>query len=150
MANRRGETLELLHSAYDALVKAGEDSLKKAYLFGNVVHALHGIFTYRQLGDELGVTPTTVSKYDKLYRKFPTEKALLDRSRELGTHDVGLLASDIPAVHYAYAWHCTNCGSYAVVKERQEEGSGHSVAAQKAASAVPESAEVRAHAAGSR
>ena len=120
MSQRRTETLELLHSAYDALTKAGEDSLSKAYTFGNVVNALHGIFTYAQLAEEIGVTTSTVSKYAKLYRKFPTEKALLDMARALKVYDVGILGGDAAHAHYAYKWHCQNCGSYDVKKERQE------------------------------
>lgn len=119
--NARGETLDLLHVAYDALTKAGRNSLSKAYAFGNVVNALHGLFTYAQLGAELGVTPTTVSTYAKLYRKYPNEQLLMHTAAELGTYDVSRLAAESETVRYVYQWHCANCGSYDVHKERQTE-----------------------------
>ena len=132
MSKSKGETLDLLRTAYDALTKAGRDSLSKAYAFGNVVHALHGIFTYGQLAEELGVTSTTVSKYAKLYRKYPTEQLLMHTAAEMSTYDVGVLSSDADTARYVYAWHCLNCGSFDVKKERETD----SVRAAKEAQAV--------------
>ena len=132
MGKSKGETLDLLRTAYDALTKAGRNSLSKAYAFGNVVHALHGIFTYGQLAEELGVTPTTVAKYAKLYRKYPNEQLLMHTAAETGTYDVGVLASDDASVRYVYTWQCMNCHSFNVKKERETDA----VRAAKEAEAV--------------
>jgi hypothetical protein len=130
MAKNRGETLDLLHSAYEALTKAGRNSLAKAYTFGNVVNALHGIFSYSQLAAEIGVTPTTISTYAKLYRRYPNEQLLMHTAAELGTYDVSRLASESESIRYVYNWHCNNCGSYDVKKERQ---TAESMAARESA-----------------
>lgn len=121
VAKGKSETLDLLHTAYDALTKAGRDSLSKAYAFGNVVNALHGIFTYAQLAAELGVTTSTVAKYAKLYRAYDSEQYLLHVATELGTYDVGVLAAGEAPARYVYAWHCQNCGSFNVKKERETD-----------------------------
>jgi hypothetical protein len=119
MAKTKGETLDLLRTAYDALTKAGRHSLEKAYAFGNVVNALHGIFTYRQLGEELGVTQTTVSKYDKLYQRYSTLQLLLSTATEIGCYDVSVLAGGPSSAQYRYLYQCTHCGSFEVQRERE-------------------------------
>ena len=138
----KGETLDLLHAAYDALTKAGRESLSKAYAFGNVVNALHGIFTYTQLAAELGVTTSTVSKYAKLYRRYPNEQLLLHTAAELGSYDVGVLAADEAPARYAYLWHCQNCGSFQVKKEREtgEVKALRDAETRRLANQVPETA----------
>lgn len=115
----KGETLRLFYETYHALTKASEESLRRALKFGNVVNALHGLYTYAELAEEIDVTPTTVATYAKLYRKYDgNEKLLIETSRRMHTYDVHRLANDNEPVHYVYAWHCSNCGSDKVVKER--------------------------------
>lgn len=118
--NSKGETLDLLHSRYRSLTKASEESLRRALQFGAVVHALYGLYSYTAMAEELGVTPTTVSTYAKLYAKYDgNEKLLIETSRAMHTFDVSRLVADGEPMRYFYAWHCENCGSDKVVKERQ-------------------------------
>jgi hypothetical protein len=119
MSRNRTETLDLLHDRHDALVKAGEESLRKAYAFGNVVNALHGMFSYAQLGEELGRSAAMIGTYARLYRKYSTEQLLLATARAAGTFDVNHLANDGAAVRYAYSFVCRNCGSDDVHRERK-------------------------------
>jgi hypothetical protein len=122
MSKQRGETLDLLRAAYDELTKAGRNSLVKAFAFGNVVNALHGIFTYTQLAEELGVTPGVPSLYAKLYRKYDGNVSLLlHTAAEMGTYDVSRLSSDSETARYSYVWRCNNCHSLDVKRERQTQ-----------------------------
>jgi hypothetical protein len=118
VARKQAENLELLASAYGSLVRAGEGSLEAAYAFGQVIEALYGIYTLTQLAAEVGVSNATISKYRKLATAYPNVNALLRRSRELHTYDVGVLASGSVSAPARYELHCTNCGSYAIERER--------------------------------
>ncbi len=115
---QRGETLDLLRESYGELVKAGSNSLAKAYVFGQVVNALHRFYTYTELGDAIGRSHTTMRVYAMLAKKYPTEKALLNTAEKLGTYDVSRLVGSPVTTPSHYAWHCNNCGSDDVVKER--------------------------------
>lgn len=119
----RTENLDLFHGAYDALVRAGTDSLSKAYAFGGVVNALHGLYTLKQLGDEIERTATCVATYRKLYTSYVNrggERELLRVADEMGSYDVQRLASafDAPKESFRFVPHCSSCGSYNVAKEK--------------------------------
>jgi len=117
---RSGENLELLRDSYDALVKSGSDSLSKAYVFGQVVRALHRFHTYKEMGEWIGRSASLIAIYAQLAGRYPTEQALLREADRIGSYDVSRLARDLaPAAPYHVVYHCTVCGSYDVVKERQ-------------------------------
>lgn len=117
---QRSETLEMLVSKFDALTRAGRDSLVKAYEFGAVVDALHRFYSYSDMGNAVGRSGSQVYTYAKLFRRYSSEQRLVKRAEELDTYDVARLAKDEEeTVHYHYQWRCTNCHSTAVVKERE-------------------------------
>lgn len=129
MARRTANgALDLLSMAYEALVKAGENSLSAAWTFGQQVDALHGAFSYEQMGRALGVTGITVSTYARLYRRYPTEQALLHTAQALGTYDVSKLNGSKPVTPSRFHFRCADCGSTAVVKEPE---AGPAVAQEK-------------------
>jgi hypothetical protein len=117
------ESGEALREAYDNLVKAGQGSLEAAYAFGQVVDALNGQlgYSYTMLGDMIGRSAVTVAVYAKLYRKYPTVQSLIHMAEEMGTWDVHRLVSDAQTMRYRYVFHCRNCGSYDVARERAPE-----------------------------
>jgi hypothetical protein len=117
----RGENLDLLLTAYEDLVKAGNNSLSKAYVFGQVVRALHRFYSYREMGAAINRSESTVSNYAKLAGRYPTEKSLLDAADELGTYDVARLSSDNvhAAAPYHMVWHCSHCGGTEFTKSRE-------------------------------
>lgn len=128
----KGDSFDLLLELHQRLVKAGQGSLKAAYEFGAMVSELHDTgYTYATLGEVVGLGPAQIGIYAKLFRKYPTVSNLLRVSEALGSYSVNLLASNGETAHYAYLYHCGNCGSYDVKRERAPE--------------VPVSAEVEAH-----
>ena len=122
MSNKNGESLDLLYTAYANLVKAGKDSLSAAYRFGQVVDALYGYYTYAEMGREIERSAATVQIYRKLFQRYPHEGALQEVAQKLGTYDISKLAGRNPAVPVHWAYHCTNCGSSAIVKEKAAAG----------------------------
>lgn len=132
---KSGGSFDFLVERHGQLTRAGQGSLQAAYNFGEIVNMLHDQgYSYATLGEVVGLTGAGISVYAKLFRKYPTASMLLRLSEQMGTYDVSRLASDGETAHYSYAYHCGNCGSYDVHKERKPE--------------VPASAEVVAHAAG--
>jgi len=122
VSNKNGESLDLLYTAYANLVKAGKDSLTAAYQFGQVVDALYGYYSYEAMGREIGRSASTVQIYRKLFLHYPHEGALQETAQKLGTFDVSKLAGRNPAVPVHWAYHCTNCGSSAIVREKAANG----------------------------
>lgn len=117
----REETLDLLLSAYEDLVKAGRNSLSKAYVFGQIVRALHRFYSYRELGEAIGKSYVTVSIYAKLAGKYPTERALLNAAEEMGTYDVAKLGAEDAhgSSPYHVVWHCNNCNGTEFTRTRE-------------------------------
>lgn len=119
----RGETLDDLVRDYDALVKAGRGSLRAAYRFGNTVEGLHGSYTYDFLAGALSLSTTTLWKYARLAKLYPTEKSLLDTAAQMHTYDIGKLISSDAGIPLRYVLHCRNCGGTDVYRtvERKDE-----------------------------
>jgi hypothetical protein len=128
----RNDSFNLLLERHGQLVRAGQGSLQAAYNFGEVVNVMHDQgYSYAALGDMVALSGPGISTYAKLFRKYPTVNTLLRTSEQMGTYDVSRLASDGETAHYSYLYHCSNCGSFNVKRERAPE--------------VPASAEVEAH-----
>lgn len=117
---QHAEGLDALFTAHGNLVKFGEQGLIAAYTFGNVIEALHRFYTYREMAAALGYkSVSTINKYSLLYRKYPNENTLLREASRLETYDVQRLNGSTPAIPLVYVFHCQNCGSYDVHKERE-------------------------------
>jgi hypothetical protein len=117
-----GENFDLLLGSYDALVKSGSNSLQAAYAFGQVCDALTRVYTVKSLAEAISRSSATVYQYLRLYRAYPTERALLDKAEELGTYDVSRLNGQTPAAPVHWVFHCLNCGSFDVAKEKEIPG----------------------------
>lgn len=118
MGKHKSEGLAALHLAYDSLTKASEQSLRAAFDFGQIIDALANTYTFEVMADEIGRHRTTIALYSRLYRKFTRVEHLIAASRELGTFDIARLCSEQALVHYKIIYHCANCGSYDVQRQR--------------------------------
>lgn len=120
---RSTETLDLFRNTYVSLKALGEEGLGMAYTFGNLVNALHGLYTFKQLGEEIGRTGSCVAMYKKLYASYVNrggERELLRIADEMGSYDIARLAGafDAPKESFRFVPHCSSCGSYNVAKEK--------------------------------
>lgn len=133
--NGSAENLEFLADAYSKLVKAGTGSVVAAYQFGQVVDALFGLYTYRQMGLIIDKSASTVALYRKLFNAYPTETMLVQQAERLETYDISVLAGHNPVTPAYYHYACTNCGhDDAIVRVK--------VASGEYASKIPVVAEV--------
>lgn len=120
MAIFAGETLDQFIAEYGKLVRAGNGSLQAAYRFGSVVNALHGLYTYKQLGGVIDRTGGMVAIYAKLARSYPNENALLRTADQLQTYDISRLAGGTPSASATYVMLCNHCGTIGEVSRHKE------------------------------
>ncbi len=120
-SHQTDENLMMLVSAFDKLVRAGEDSIIYAYRFGSVVHALHQFYSYAEMGRQVDRSGSTVHTYRKLFLRYGSENLLLQASARLGSYDVKRLSQDgDPGGGYHYGVQCLNCGAIDNVKKIRE------------------------------
>jgi hypothetical protein len=107
----RGD-LSSLKMAFAALVKAGEESLRRAYDLGQVIDALNNQYTFPTLAEAVDRHPQTVSKYARLFLKYPNIGELLRTARQYQTYDIGILVQSEGSLSVKYGHQCDNCGSW--------------------------------------
>lgn len=111
-----------LHRTFEQLRSADRRSIVAAYRFGQIIDALHRTgYSWEELGDEVDRSKYTMKLYAALYNKYDNEQALLGTADAMKTYDVSRLAGKSALVPVQYVFHCTNCGSYEVKKERKQE-----------------------------
>jgi hypothetical protein len=118
---RNDSGLDALVAAYERLNKAGADSLRHAYSFGQVVDALSTMYTYDELGAAVGRSYATVYTYARLYRKYSSAQALVHMATELGTYDVSKLCGNHSTTPGRYVMQCGHCNSYDVHRRRETD-----------------------------
>jgi len=110
---RNGESLTLLHELFDKLNRAGEDSLRAAFAFGQCVDALSGIgYTYEQMGAEVDRHEGTIQKYATLYRRYARVELLIEAAKRYQTFDIARLTGSDEALQAKYGYQCATCGSW--------------------------------------
>jgi hypothetical protein len=116
----RGD-LSSLKMAFAALVKAGEESLRRAYDLGQVIDALANQYTFDVLADAVDRHPQTVSKYARLYLRYPNVGELIRTARRYQTYDIGILVASEGALTTKYGHQCEHCGSWDTKHRRLPE-----------------------------
>jgi hypothetical protein len=116
----RGD-LSSLRMAFAALVKAGEESLRRAYDLGQVIDALANQYTFGTLAEAVDRHPGTVAKYAKLYLRYPNIGELLRTARRYQTYDIGILVASEGSLVARYGHQCDHCGSWDTKHRRLPE-----------------------------
>lgn len=113
-------TARMLATAYRALVKSGDDSVRAAWRFGQVLDGCSEAFSQRQLADSIGLSVSTIARYLRLYRAYQRPELAVQAGRQLETFNVDLITElqnqlkpvdhrTLAGRHFRY--HCTSCGS---------------------------------------
>lgn len=111
-----------LHKAFGQLRSADQRSIVAAYRFGQVVDALHKTgYSWMELGEEVDRSWLTVKLYATLYNKYDDEKELLETAEAMRTYAVARLAGNTSLVPAVFVFHCMNCGSFEIRKERKTD-----------------------------
>jgi hypothetical protein len=86
-------TEHVLRLAYRGLVKAGKDSVRAAWRFGQAIDSCTDSYTLLQLAGALGVHPGTVSRYLRLYRAYQRPELALEASEQLETYNIDVITA---------------------------------------------------------
>lgn len=123
-------TARMLATAYGALVKAGSDSVRAAWRFGQVLDGCSEAFSQRQLADALNLSVSTLSRYLRLYRAYQRPELAVEAGKQLQTFNVDLIVElqnqlkpvehrSLAGRHFRYT--CHSCGSRDVQRLEVDE-----------------------------
>lgn len=133
-SSRRGldaGAAEALRLAYQSLVKAGNDSVRAAWRFGQTIDSLSDTYTRAQIADAIGISTGTVYRYVRLYAAYQRPELAIAASEQLETYNIDLiveLAAQLKPVPHGrpmagrhFRYRCTSCGSTEIKREETEE-----------------------------
>lgn len=81
-------TVKVLRLAYRGLVKAGNDSVRAAWRFGQALDSFTDSYTQLQLADAMGLSVSTLARYLRLYRAYQRVELALEASAQLETYNI--------------------------------------------------------------
>lgn len=110
------------HRAFSNLRNSAQRNVLMAYRFGQIMDELHkNGFTWEELGAEFNRKKGMPKLYAKLYNTYDTEKDVLEAAEILDTTNVAKLAGHTPIARIQYVFHCLDCNSFNVKKERKHD-----------------------------
>jgi transcriptional regulator with XRE-family HTH domain len=81
----------ILRRAYRGLVKAGNDSVRAAWRFGQALDSFTDNHTQLQLADAMGLSVSTIARYLRLYRVYQRVELALEASAQLETFNIDVI-----------------------------------------------------------
>jgi hypothetical protein len=120
-----------LKASYKQLVKAGNDSVRAAWRFGQCLDSFTDAYSLAQLADAVGLSIATVYRYRRLYAAYQRPELALEASEQLETYNIdtlvqlqgGLLPSEHgrPLAGRRFHYRCRHCRSTDVAREEMTE-----------------------------
>jgi hypothetical protein len=114
-------TVNTLNDSYHLLVKAGEDSVRAAWRFGQCIDSFSDDYYMYQLADAMNLSVGTLYRYTRLYHAYQRPELAVAAARELETYNIDTifrLHNDLHPVPHGRSlrgrrWQgkCHNCGS---------------------------------------
>lgn len=124
----------LLRRSYANLVKAGHNSVRAAWRFGQTLDSFSDRFTgytQLQLAGATGLSPGTVYKYRRFYGLYQSPELAVQASEDLETYDIGILialqgqlapvAHGRPLAGRRWQHSCRTCGSTDIARLEIDE-----------------------------
>ena len=114
-------TVRALQRAYRGLVKAGNDSVRAAWRFGQCLDSFTDSYMQLQLADAMDLSVSTISRYLRFYRAYQRVEQALEASAQLETYNIDTLVEfqdqlapvehgrPLAGRHYRYV--CRRCQS---------------------------------------
>jgi hypothetical protein len=137
-------TLNTLEMSYGGLVKAGQDSVRAAWRFGQCVDSFTDAYYLTQLADAMNLSVGTLYRYRRLYFAYQRPELALEAAEELETFNIDTivqLKDDRKPVRHKTLrgrhWRskCHHCGSHDVGREEVDKD-GHPVVSDEALAAM--------------
>jgi hypothetical protein len=119
-----------LQMAYRSLVRAGNDSVRAAWRFGQTIDSLSDSYTQDQLAAAIDLSRSTIYRYVRLYRAYQRPELATAAAAQLETFNIDLiveLQNQLRPIGHGRPmagrhWHytCRGCGSHDVAREETE------------------------------
>lgn len=119
--------LKGLRLAYGSLVKAGSDSVRAAWRFGQALDSVSDSYTQLQVSDAMGLSVSTIARYLRLYRAYQRPELALAASVQLETYNIDTiteLQDQLAPVEHSrplagrhWISTCRHCGSHDVGRD---------------------------------
>lgn len=120
-----------LRDRYRSLVKAGRDSVRAAWRFGQAIDSQSDDYTRQEIADALDLSPATIYRYQRFYHAYQRPELAVAASEQLETYNIDLLwqlQNDLQPVehgrplagrHFRYV--CRACGKHEVGREEIDD-----------------------------
>lgn len=128
---------QLLAMSYGQLVKAGNDSVRAAWRFGQTVDSLTDAYTLLMLAESLGVSYGTVHRYRRFFLVYQTPELALSAAEELETFNIDALwrfavsgqpeAPHRPLAGRKFRYRCSRCHTTEVAREEYDPDTGATI-----------------------
>lgn len=129
-------TVSALEMSYHGLVKAGQESVRAAWRFGQCIDSFTDMYTQAQLADAMNLHVGTLYRYHRLFAAYQRPELALEASRQLETYNIDTivqLQNDLHPVTHGRPlagrhWRstCRNCGGHDVGREEVDKD-GHPI-----------------------
>jgi len=126
-----GETARLLSEAYGALVKAGRDSVRAGWRFGQMVDSTSDRYTRLEMANALHLSVGTLGRYLRLYHAYQRPELAEQAAASLESYNIDVIVELhdqlYPVAHarpYAgrrYRYRCQHCQSTEINREEIPE-----------------------------
>lgn len=147
-------TVNTLNDSYGGLVKAGQDSVRAAWRFGQCVDSFIDMYTLAQLADSMNLSTGCLYRYRRLYLAYQRPELALDAAEQLETFNIDTiwqLQHELHPVKHGRPlrgrhWRstCRHCGGHDVGREEiDKDGRLIEPAAEVTPAAEPEAESAR-------
>jgi hypothetical protein len=120
-------TLRALRLSYAQLIKAGSNSVRSAWRFGQTLDSFSDAYTQLQLSDAMELSVSTIARYLRLHRAYQRPELALEASAQLETFNIDTLVAlhdqlapvehGRPLAGRHWISTCRNCGSHDVGRD---------------------------------
>jgi hypothetical protein len=120
-------TLKALRLSYAQLVKAGGNSVRAAWRFGQTLDSFSDAYTQLQVADAMELSVSTIARYLKLHRAYQRPELALEASAQLETYNIDTIVAlqdqlmpvghGRPLAGRHWISTCRNCGSHDVGRD---------------------------------
>jgi hypothetical protein len=119
-------TVQALQMSYQQLVRAGNDSVRAAWRFGQTIDSFTDSYIMRELAEAMGRSVSTLNRYHRLFAAYQRPELAVQASEVLETYNIDLIwalqSQTLPVEHRPtlgrrYRYRCQHCQSTEVGRE---------------------------------
>jgi transcriptional regulator with XRE-family HTH domain len=123
-------TVRALSMAYRQLVKAGNDSVRAAWRFGQAIDSTSDAYTRQEIAEAMELSVSTIARYLRFYRAYQRPELAEQAAAQLETYNIDLITElqdqlrpveHRPLAGRRFRFRCLHCHSTEVAREEIPE-----------------------------